>query len=87
MARKLEYFGHIAKKKMFDFSRYGARGWQKAHWVDDNLRTRLNGAESTKASQDWRQWWSTVTLITATQLINISWCTDRMVVGVMLVSR
>ena len=25
MARKLGYFGHIVKKKIFDFSRYGAR--------------------------------------------------------------
>ena len=69
MARKLVYFGHIASKKMFDFSKYGARGWQRARWVDQNMRTRLNETESTKASQDQRQWWSTRTLITATQLV------------------
>ena len=63
MARKLGYVGHIARKKMFNVSRYGTKGWQKARWVDENLRTRLNGTESTKASQDQRQ------LITATQLI------------------
>ena len=53
MALKLGYFGHIARKKMFDVSRYGDRGWPKTHCMDENqqqnppklLMTRDSGGQ------------------------------------------
>ena len=55
MASKLGYFGHIARKKMFDVSGYVDRGWPTAQWMDENLRIRHSATEFTKAAQNRRQ--------------------------------